>query len=52
MSNDIKALIAEYREAKAELERISKRDRYESNDYLRQNRRVAELEQQIPWHRR
>ncbi|SDP87971.1 hypothetical protein SAMN04487905_111154 [Actinopolyspora xinjiangensis] len=47
-----KAAIDEYRQAKAELDRISRRDGYESDDYLTANQRVAEAAEHVPWYRR
>lgn len=49
---DRKRAIAEYWNAMDELERISKRDRYESDDYLAANKRVAEAEKHVSWWRR
>lgn len=42
----------EYRAARRELERISRRDRTETDDYLAANSRVAEAERRVPWWRR
>ena len=42
----------EYANAKQQLEEVSKRDRYESDDYLAANDRVAEAEQHVSWWKR
>lgn len=38
----------EYDQAKADLDRIARRDGHESDAYLAANRRVAELSEQVP----
>lgn len=44
--------VADLREARAELERISKRDREETEDFLAANNRVIEAEKHVsPWRR-
>lgn len=43
---------AKHRAAKDELERVSKRDRSETDDYLAANKRVAEAEKHVSWWRR
>ncbi|MBA8827093.1 hypothetical protein FHX42_004477 [Saccharopolyspora lacisalsi] len=50
--NSRKQAIADHKDAKEELERVSKRDRYESDDYLDANRKVVETEKHVPWWRR
>lgn len=47
-----KAAIREHKAARRELERISRRDRYESDAYLDANSRVIKAEKNIPWWRR
>ncbi len=42
----------EYRAARADLDRISRRDRTETDAYLAANDRVAEAERNVPWWRR
>lgn len=44
--------IETYREAKEELERVSRRDGYESDDYIEANDAVADAEKNVPWYRR
>jgi hypothetical protein len=44
-----KAAAAELRAARAELERVSRRDREETEDYFRANARVVEAEKHVPW---
>ena len=52
MGKDKKQAIADHKAAKAELERVSKRDRAETDAYLAANRRVIETEKDVPWYRR
>ena len=52
MREDRQQAIADHREALAELERVSRRDRAETDDYLAANRRVIETEKNVPWYRR
>jgi hypothetical protein len=47
-----KQAVAEHKAAKTELERISKQDRTETDEYLAANRRVIETEKHVPWWRR
>ena len=44
--------VREYKAAKAELERVSRRDPDETDDFLKANRRVAEAKKSVPWVRR
>lgn len=44
--------VAAYKKARAELERVSRRDRTESDDYLAANARVGETAVRLPWWRR
>lgn len=46
------AAVKEHKDARRELERVSKRDGYESDDYLKANRRVIDAEKNVPWYRR
>ena len=41
-----------HRKAKEELERVSKRDKYESDAYLEANNKVIETEKNVSWWRR
>lgn len=41
-----------YKAAKAELERVSKRDREETDEFLAANHAVIEAEKNVPWWRR
>lgn len=41
-----------YKAARAELERISERDREETDDYLAANHAVIEAEKKLPWWQR
>lgn len=43
---------ATYRDAKDELERVSKRDGAETDDYLDANSAVVQAEADLPWYRR
>lgn len=52
MSKDKKQAIQEYKAAREDLERVSKRDREETDDYLAANARVVEAEKHVPWWRR
>lgn len=52
MGKDKKAANREYAEAKAELERITKRDRAETDAYLAANDRVAAAAKSVSWWRR
>ncbi len=52
MSKNKKQARDEHKNAKAELERVSKRDRAETDAYLKANKRVAETEKHVPWWRR
>lgn len=47
-----KQAIANHQAAKAELERVSKRDRAETDAYLAANSEVAETVKHVPWWRR
>ncbi|MFI6238322.1 hypothetical protein ACIBEF_00420 [Micromonospora sp. NPDC050795] len=46
------AAIKEHKDARAELERISRRDRAETDAFLDANDRVIAAEKNIPWYRR
>lgn len=41
-----------YRAAKGDLERVTKRDRTDSDAYLDANSAVIKAEQNLPWYRR
>jgi hypothetical protein len=41
-----------YKEARAGLERISKRDREETDDFIAANSAVIEAEKKLPWWQR
>ena len=47
-ASDDKA-IKTYKKAKAELERVSRRDREETEDYYRANKAVIDAEKNVPW---
>lgn len=49
---DKKDAIREHKAARAELERVSKRDREETDAYLVANQRVIDAEKNVPWYRR
>jgi len=44
--------VADHKAAREELDRVSRRDRAETDDVLAANRRVVETEQNVPWWRR
>ncbi|MFE9192075.1 hypothetical protein ACFYL6_20965 [Micromonospora sp. NPDC007208] len=46
------AAIQEHKDARAELERISRRDRAETDAFLDANDRVIAAEKNVPWYRR
>lgn len=52
MSKKNAQAIAEHKDARAELELISKRDRAETDAYIAANSRVAETEKNVPFWRR
>ncbi|MGW5642209.1 hypothetical protein ACWEV3_10985 [Saccharopolyspora sp. NPDC003752] len=52
MSMNKKDAVAEYKAAQAELEAVSRRDRAETDEYLRANDRVAEAAENVSWWRR
>src|SRR5688500_16792961 len=47
-----KEAVERYQTARAELERVSKRDREETPAYVEANAKVHELAEQVPWYRR
>lgn len=49
---DRKQAIEDYQAKRAELERISKRDRAETDEYHAANQAVAEAEKNVPFWRR
>ena len=51
-SDSEKAAIETHRKAKEELERVSKRDKYESDAYLAANQAVIDAEADVSWWRR
>ncbi|RAN92673.1 hypothetical protein GAR05_06165 [Micromonospora saelicesensis] len=46
------AAIKEHKDARAELERVSRRDRAETDAFLDANDRVIAAEKNVPWYRR
>ncbi|WP_170301595.1 hypothetical protein [Saccharopolyspora hirsuta] len=50
--NSKKQAADEYKTAQAELEKVSRRDRTETDEYLAANDRVARAAQNVPWWRR
>lgn len=51
-TDEEKAAKKKYDDAMAELERVSKRDQWESPDYDAANSAVIEAEKDVPWYRR
>ncbi len=50
--SESKKAVREHQAARAELERVSKRDKRESDDFLAANRRVAQTEKRVSVFRR
>ena len=52
MSQNRRQANEDYKPAKAELERISRRDKTETDDYLKANDAVVEAAKHVSWWRR